>query len=78
VDTLIEAIVAQKARRARAIGTQEFIPAWPNPGTWLNGQRWTDELGPAGSGSIDQDPVQDTIDRYNAALERQKAKSPPF
>ena len=38
------AVENQKRWRAeQATNPKAFIPEWPNPATWLNGKRWTDE-----------------------------------
>jgi hypothetical protein len=42
-DTLVAIIQKQKAQRAKLKASGEFVPPWPNPSTWLNQGRWTDE-----------------------------------
>lgn len=41
---MILAIQAQIRSRKQRQDAKEFIPDWPHPATWLNGQRWLDEL----------------------------------
>lgn len=43
-DTLVAIIGVQKAQRAKLKASGVFVPEWPNPTTWLNGERWTDEI----------------------------------
>lgn len=43
VDLLLPAIEAQKAERVQLIRNEEFVPAWPMMGTWINQQRWSQE-----------------------------------
>jgi len=42
--TILLAIEAQKRYRAAAKKTGEFMPEWCMPATWLNQQRWLDEI----------------------------------
>jgi hypothetical protein len=41
---ILLAIEAQKKYRAAAAKTGEFLPEWCMPATWLNQQRWLDEI----------------------------------
>jgi len=43
--TILLAIEAQKRYRVAAAKTGEFMPDWCMPATWLNQQRWLDEVG---------------------------------
>ena len=42
--SILLAIEAQKRYRAAAAKTGEFVPEWCMPATWLNQQRWLDEI----------------------------------
>lgn len=41
---MFAAIEAQKAWRAQGALLNEWRPSWPFPATWLNGERWTDQV----------------------------------
>lgn len=41
---MIAALKDQTERKAGAISRSEWVPEWPNPATWLNGERWEDEF----------------------------------
>ncbi len=42
--TLLDAIEKQKQAKTRDRANGEFVPEWPHGATWLNGQRWEDEI----------------------------------
>jgi len=42
-EELLEAVARQKAERVELQAAMEFVPRWPDPATWLNGDRWQDE-----------------------------------
>jgi len=41
---LLDAIAKQKQAKETAKAKGEFSPEWPYPATWLNGERWKDEV----------------------------------
>jgi len=43
-EDMIFSIGAQKRYKAEAKAAGEFVPVWCNPSTWLNEQRWEDEI----------------------------------
>ena len=53
---VLAALRAQIAHRAHTRAVGQWMPEWPHPATWLNGERWTDEL-PAVEGVAQQRPV---------------------
>ena len=42
--TLVLALDSQKKERSRKRDHGDFVPEWPMPATWLNQQRWLDEV----------------------------------
>jgi len=42
--TLVLAIDSQKKEKKRKRDHGDFVPEWPMPSTWLNQQRWLDEV----------------------------------
>ncbi|MDP7337680.1 MAG: hypothetical protein QF786_00060 [Vicinamibacterales bacterium] len=45
VDKILKRVALQVDDRIAKRKRDEWVPEWPNPATWLNGKRWTDELG---------------------------------
>ena len=43
-EELIAALQKQILWREQKSAAGEFVSQWPHPSTWLNGERWTDEL----------------------------------
>jgi hypothetical protein len=41
---MIKAIENQAKEKEALKATNKFCPEWPNPSTWLNNHRWTDEV----------------------------------
>lgn len=52
-DRMIQAIHDQQKEREWKQAAGEFVPQWPNPATWLNGERWLDEVQPRPAKSSD-------------------------
>lgn len=49
--TILDAIAKQKRTKEQKKAMGEFVPEWPHPTTWLNGERWEDEdINPKDSG----------------------------
>ncbi len=46
LDTILDAIEAQKFNRANMEKNKMFVPEWKYPATWLNAECWCDELMP--------------------------------
>jgi hypothetical protein len=44
IDVLLAAIERAIAWREQLAKRRDFVPAWPYPATWLNGERWSDEF----------------------------------
>lgn len=44
VDKLKQALIQQDLARGASKATGGFVPPWPHPGTWLNEERWNDEI----------------------------------
>jgi hypothetical protein len=41
---ILSAIEKQKIHKAHLKESGQFCPEWPQPGVWLNNERWTDEI----------------------------------
>jgi len=54
---ILLAIDAQKRHRNLAKKTGEFMPEWCMPATWLNQQRWLDEI-PSHAETLDRKPAK--------------------
>jgi len=54
---ILLAIDAQKRHRTLAKKTGEFMPEWCMPVTWLNQQRWLDEI-PSHAETLDRKPAK--------------------
>ena len=44
LDVILKAIDLQIAEKKELNKAGKFCPEWPNPATWINGKRWTDEI----------------------------------
>ncbi len=44
LETILSAIEKQKIHKAHLKESGQFCPEWPQPGVWLNNERWTDEI----------------------------------
>lgn len=44
METIHDAIKNQKATKERQKARGEFVPQWPYAATWINGERWKDEI----------------------------------
>ena len=43
-DTILGAVEKQRQAKEQKQTMGEFVPEWPHPTTWLNGERWEDEV----------------------------------
>ena len=71
--TIIKAVENRKGWEAaqRSADANAFIEPWPNPGSWLNGKRWTDELGPIKQRNTPADRVRELTKRILTNPRRQ-------
>ncbi|OPY11721.1 MAG: hypothetical protein A4E70_01403 [Syntrophus sp. PtaU1.Bin005] len=44
LETILSAVEKQKIHKAHLKESGQFCPEWPQPGVWLNNERWTDEI----------------------------------
>ncbi len=44
IQSIMDALEKQKAHKERLRTSGQFCPEWPHPATWLNGERWKDEI----------------------------------
>lgn len=44
LETMLNALHAQKLNRAYLLKNNQFVPEWKHPATWLRGECWDDEL----------------------------------
>lgn len=67
---LLAAIDQAKTWRARQEQMRKFVPAWPHPSTWLNGERWADEFDlpqPEAAPAPKREPTADEIKQRRLA-----------
>ncbi len=60
VKRMIAAVLAQSAHKSKLAEAGAFCPNWPNAATWINGERWNDELAEPSNGQ----PSYDGLKRF--------------
>ena len=58
---IMAAIARQKAWKGRLAALEVFVPDWPNPATWLTGERWLDEPPASLTAMPGPEPSEDTF-----------------
>ncbi|MGA2331303.1 MAG: hypothetical protein ABSG75_06035 [Syntrophales bacterium] len=69
LNTILLAVEKQKQHKNHLKSKGEFCPEWPLPATWLNGERWKDEIPDVRTESQDKRP--------DSSCPRCKAQIPP-
>jgi cation diffusion facilitator CzcD-associated flavoprotein CzcO len=78
IETVLKAIKAQTLEKENLVSQNKFCPEWPHPATWLNNERWEDEI-EDGTGELD--PVErirraSEIDRQKKLANRETTTTP--
>lgn len=67
---IMRGLAAQIADKKRKIAAKQWIEEWPNPATWVNRERWNDQVGE----TLDDKLVQDSERRRQEARRNEDKK----